>query len=109
MAFGRAGGENSYPMKSWRKQTNPRTRSNRVTTLDLRVQCHGECIFDARDIMHKRRTRSSDETLAAGNGLLDRRRFLAATSAIAGAMGSASLPRQASAQELSIEPWMKVP
>jgi hypothetical protein len=59
--------------------------------------------------MHKRSTRSSDETLAAGNGLLDRRRFLAATSAIAGAMGSAALPAPASAQELSVDPWMKVP
>jgi sulfane dehydrogenase subunit SoxC len=59
--------------------------------------------------MHKRRTGSSDESLAAGNGLLDRRRFLAATSAIAGAMGSAALPGPASAQELSVDPWMKVP
>jgi sulfane dehydrogenase subunit SoxC len=52
---------------------------------------------------------SSDEILAAGNGLLDRRSFLAATSAIAGAMGSAALPAPASAQELSVDPWMKVP
>jgi sulfane dehydrogenase subunit SoxC len=59
--------------------------------------------------MLKRSTHSSDETLAAGNGLLDRRRFLAATSAIAGAMGSAALPAPASAQELSVDPWMKVP
>jgi sulfane dehydrogenase subunit SoxC len=65
--------------------------------------------FRREDIMHKRRTGSSDETLAAGNGLLDRRRFLAATSAIAGAMGSAALPAPASAQELSVDPWMKVP
>src|ERR1700736_5298873 len=65
--------------------------------------------FRREDIMHKRSTGSSDETLAAGNGLLDRRRFLAATSAIAGAMGSAALPAPASAQELSVDPWMKVP
>src|SRR3954452_24942466 len=59
--------------------------------------------------MHKCPMRSSDETLAAENGLLDSRGFLAATSAIAGAMGSAALPAPASAQELSVDPWMKVP
>ena len=32
--------------------------------------------IECEDIVHKRSTRSSDETLAAGNGLLDRRRFL---------------------------------
>src|SRR4051795_11128445 len=79
--------------------------------LDLRRKMPRGMHFLLRreDIMHKRRKGSSVETLAAANGLLDRRSFLAATSAIAGAMGSAALPALSSAQELSVDPWMKVP
>ena len=51
----------------------------------------------------------ADGETVAGNGLLHRRMFLMAGTAVAASIASTALPDWAAAEALPVEPWMKLP
>ncbi len=51
----------------------------------------------------------SDVDTVAGNGILHRRMFLMAGTAVAASVASTALPDSAAAEALPVEPWMKLP
>jgi sulfane dehydrogenase subunit SoxC len=72
----------------------------------VRYRRYGKVGWMRRSALRRKRQAIGEPEAAAGNGLLDRRAFLAAAS-----LGSAAAlaPHPAAASELAVEPWMTEP